>query len=257
LVASALLIFLRLGDIEMRDYDESLYALRAKEMYLSGHLMAPMYKGEVAWSSGKPPFGFWLIILSFHLLGLTPLAVRLPFALAGMGCVLLLFFIGQQLKDPRLGLFSALSLLLMPGFLKFSRQAILEPILTVLFLAALLLFHQSHRCTGRKSILYSLASGLTIGLAILTKQVVGLVILPGLLIYEIYSCKKRGGKGYWARSLSILLAMIASSIWWFLIMYGRYGSLFIQRYFGANVFRRLSTTITARETMARGSISRC
>ena len=140
----------------------------------------------------------------------------------------------------------------MPGFLKFSRQAILEPILTVLFLAALLLFHQSHRCTGRKSILYSLASGLTIGLAILTKQVVGLVILPGLLIDEIYSCRKRGGEGYWGRSLSILLAMIASSIWWFLIMYGRYGSLFIQRYFGANVFRRLSITITARETMARG-----
>ena len=110
-VASALLIFLRLGDIEMRRYDESLYALRAKEMYLSGHLMAPMHKGEVAWSSGKPPFGFWLIILSFRLFGLNPLALRLPFALAGMGCVLLLFFIGQQLKDPRLGLFSALSLL--------------------------------------------------------------------------------------------------------------------------------------------------
>jgi hypothetical protein len=46
--------------------------------------------------------------------------------------------------------------------------------------------------------------------------------------------------------------MIASSVWWFLIMYGRYGSLFIQRYFGANVFRRLSMTITTPKTMARG-----
>ena len=74
----------------------------------------------------------------------------------------------------------------------------MEPILTLLFLTALLLFHQLHRCTGRRSILYSLATGLTMGLAVLTEQVVGLVILPGLLIYEMYSYRKRGGEGYLA-----------------------------------------------------------
>jgi 4-amino-4-deoxy-L-arabinose transferase-like glycosyltransferase len=252
LVVSALLLFWHLGDIEMRRYDESLYALRAKEMCLSGHLLAPMQGGKVAWSSGKPPFGFWLIILSFRLFGLNPLALRLPFAVAGIGCIVLLYFIGQRLKDARLGLFSALSLLLMPGFLKFSRQAILEPLLTFFFLATLLFFHQSHSGIGKKAIPYGLASGLAIGLAILTKQVVGLVILPALLIYEVYSLRKRGGMDYLPRWLSLLLAMIGSSIWWFLLMYGRYGPIFIQQYFWANVLRRVGVTITARETMARG-----
>jgi len=252
LVASAILLFFRLGDIEMRPWDESLYALRAKEMYYSGHFLAPMQGGKVAWSSGKPPLGYWLILLSFHLLGLNPLALRLPFALAGVGCVFLLFMVGQQIGDRRLGLFSALALLLMPGFLDYSRRAILEPLLTFFFLAALLLFHQSHRCTTSKSILYSFASGLAIGLAILTKQVVGLVILPALLIYEIYHWRCRGGEGHLARSGSLLLATVVTSVWWFLIMYGQYGSTFLQSYFGTNVFRRLTHTITARKTMARG-----
>ena len=47
-VASTWLIFLRLGDIEMPRYDESLYALRSKGMYLSGHLMTPMQGRKVA-----------------------------------------------------------------------------------------------------------------------------------------------------------------------------------------------------------------
>jgi 4-amino-4-deoxy-L-arabinose transferase-like glycosyltransferase len=252
LVASAILLFCRLGDIEMRPWDESLYALRAKEMYYSGHFLAPMQGGKVAWSSGKPPLGYWLILLSFHLLGLNPLALRLPFALAGVGCVFLLFMVGQQIGDRRLGLFSALALLLMPGFLDYSRRAILEPLLTFFFLAALLLFHQSHRCTTSKSILYSFASGLAIGLAILTKQVVGLVILPALLIYEIYHWRCRGGGGHLARSGSLLLATVVTSVWWFLIMYGQYGSTFLQSYFGTNVFRRLTHTITAVDRMAQG-----
>ena len=250
--ASGSFLLYRLGDIEMRPWDESLYALRAKEMYLSGCLIAPMQGGEVAWGSGKPPLGFWLILLSFHLFGIGPLALRLPFALAGVGCVLLIFLIGQEIGDRRLGLFSAASLLLMPGFLDYSRRAILEPFLTFLFLAALLLFHHSHRGSPRKSILYALASGLTIGLAILTKQVVGLVILPAFLIYEIFSWKKETSNRSLSRLFSIIAAMVASSIWWFLIMYGRYGSTFVHHYFEANVLRRLTHTITARKTMARG-----
>ena len=95
-ILSALLLFYRLGDIEMKPWDESLYALRAKEMYLTGSFIAPMHDGKVAWGSGKPPLGFWLIILSYRLLGMNPLALRLPFALAGMGCIFLLFFIGQD-----------------------------------------------------------------------------------------------------------------------------------------------------------------
>ena len=251
-ILSALLLFYRLGDIEMKPWDESLYALRAKEMYLTGSFIAPMHDGKVAWGSGKPPLGFWLIILSYRLLGMNPLALRLPFALAGMGCIFLLFFIGQQIKDRMLGLFSALGLLLMPGFLDYSRRAILEPLLTFLFLGALLLFHQSHRCPPKKSILYALGTGLAIGLAVLTKQVVGLVILPALLIYEISSWRKGMGNRFLVRSLSIILATIASSIWWFLAMFGRYGSTFVHHYVDANVLRRLTHTITARKTMARG-----
>jgi len=55
ILVSACFLFYRLGDIEMRTWDESLYALRAKEMYLSRSYIAPIQGGEVAWSSGNPP----------------------------------------------------------------------------------------------------------------------------------------------------------------------------------------------------------
>jgi 4-amino-4-deoxy-L-arabinose transferase-like glycosyltransferase len=253
LVASAFLLFYRLSDIEMRPWDESLYSQRAKEMYLSGSFLAPTQGGKVAWASGKPPFGFWLITFSFHLFGVSPWALRLPFALAGSGCVLLLFLIGQHLADRRLGLLAAISLLLMPGFLTYSRQAILEPILMLLFLAALLLFSRSHSSRSRRGVLlYSLATGLLIGLAILTKQAVGLLILPALILCEIISWSRGEGEGRLLRLFSVVAAMLASSLWWFAAMYARYGSTFLQHYFQANLLRRLTTTITAADRMAQG-----
>jgi|GEM_PF-3215402 len=254
LTVSSFLLFYRLSDIEMKPWDESVYALRSKEMYLSRSFLAPIQDGKVAWSSGKPPLGFWLIIASFHLFAINPFSLRLPFAIAGLGCIFLVFLIGKQLAGRRMGILAALSLLLMPGFLLYCRRAILEPLLTFLFLSALFLYHRSWVTSSPRSFpLFALGSGMAIGLAMLAKQVVGLIVLPAILIHDFLEGKPGKVRPLLSRRSSLaLLAALATSGWWFLLMYLLHGPLFLNHYFGINVFRRLTHTITARSTKLTG-----
>lgn len=69
------------GLMPITDPAESNYALTAREMIESGDLLSPRIHGRFWYD--KPALFYWLLILSFKVLGFTDFAARLPSAIAG------------------------------------------------------------------------------------------------------------------------------------------------------------------------------
>lgn len=74
------------------------YALTAKEMVMSGNWMSPQIYG-IYWYD-KPIMVYWLLSISYSILGFTDLAARLPSAFCGaLSVTLLTWYVRRILKD--------------------------------------------------------------------------------------------------------------------------------------------------------------
>jgi len=84
--------FLQLDNFPIRNWDESMYAVNAFEMFNNHNFIVPYYKGNPDMLILKPPLNTWLQVLFIKFIGYNELAIRLPSALASSGSALLLFF---------------------------------------------------------------------------------------------------------------------------------------------------------------------
>src|SRR5712692_9822855 len=86
---SSLMIFLRLGELPLRDPDEGRNSEVAREMQRSGAWLVPTYDG-LAYLD-KPAFYFKAVALSFSVFGSSETSARLPSALFGCALLAMLF----------------------------------------------------------------------------------------------------------------------------------------------------------------------
>ena len=89
------LLFYRLGDGSLHDWDEAIYAQVAKEMVLSDTWMSLTWNGTPFFH--KPPLYFWLTALTYKMIGVNEFAARLWPAIFGFGVVVLTFVLGVRL----------------------------------------------------------------------------------------------------------------------------------------------------------------
>src|SRR5262249_38834739 len=111
LVICWLLFFYRLGDRDLWNSHEARAAMDAQAILADGCWGLPhLYNGRPEMQ--KPPLYYWLVALLAGGKGGTVDAwvVRLPAALAGLGCVLLIYGLGRRLGRPVAGFVAALVL---------------------------------------------------------------------------------------------------------------------------------------------------
>ena len=163
-------------------------------MQEGGHPLVPTYNGEPDLWNTKPPLMIWMQVGMMKLFDPGELAVRFPSAIAGLLTVLLVFFfISYYLKDPLTGFLAGLILLSSKGFIiehaarHGDYDALLVLWLTLAFLSYFIFLQTKD--TGRSKIIYVTIISLT--LAVLTKGVAGLLILPALFISTILFKKIR------------------------------------------------------------------
>lgn len=108
---TAPLLWLGLGNHHFWLADEPFVAEVAREMHASGDFLVPRLNGEPFLE--KPPLHYAAVALSFRLFGVTPLAARLPSALAGLLTVCLTYVLGRRLFGRRAAIMGAL---LLPTF---------------------------------------------------------------------------------------------------------------------------------------------
>ncbi|OGG24461.1 hypothetical protein A3A79_04735 [Candidatus Gottesmanbacteria bacterium RIFCSPLOWO2_01_FULL_43_11b] len=146
LLLSSFLLFWRLGDTHLSNWDEAWYADVSRTIAEKGNVLTPTWNGQPFLE--KPPLHYWLTAISYRIFGDSEFSARFISAVAGIGTTLLAYKFG--------GLSSALILLSTPAFLWRARTGNLDSLLTFLiFLSAVY------------------PSGAASGLAFLTKGFIG------------------------------------------------------------------------------------
>lgn len=228
LIVSCAMLLPNLGGIALLDPDEPVYGQTAKEMLAAGDLLSPRIYGDYWYD--KPPMYYWLVALSFQLLGVSELAARLPSTISALACVMLVFWQVGKMRGVAVGLLSGLVLVSSFEFFYLAKGAVTDSTLNLFITAALLAF-------WRKKYLWCYVFA---GLATLTKGPIGLVFPLG--IGALYLCVSRQGREllnprlYWG--LAIYAAIAAP---WYVAMYNVHGMAFIETFLGFHNLTRFTT----------------
>lgn len=117
LIASAAALFAAgTSTLSLPSLDDALYARWGVEMARSGGSFTVTRMGEPEFA--KPPLQFWLLAMSFGLLGENDAAARLPSLLMACATLLLVFRLGSRLFDERTELTAAALLVVTPYFVE-------------------------------------------------------------------------------------------------------------------------------------------
>ena len=178
----ALAAMLHLGTAGWGDvYDglEGQFAGGAREMLLSQQWFVPTNDGVPRLDT--PPLVYWLIALSYKALGVTPMAARLPAAIAMIVSVGLTFLIGERLAGYWRGFSAGLIHLCFAGTFLVGRSATAEPVASAFIAGAIYCAVCGYQ---RRPFRRAWFTGfwLCAGLGCLSKGTIVLVDLAGTLI---------------------------------------------------------------------------
>ena len=181
IILASFLIFFQLNRADIQ-HDDATYALRSigyfDYMDSTNTQTTPIVWFEEIpnWSKlsfhDHPPLVFLIQNLFFKLFSVSSFTARLPFALAGIGCVLLLYFIGKRLYNEKIGLLASFILAISSYHNWASKIGYLEGIALFFILLTLLMLLKG--IEEPKKFIYF---GIALGLTLLTKYTV-LFILP-------------------------------------------------------------------------------
>lgn len=243
LILIALCIYLfvfKLGASTLWNFDEPIYGEVAKEMLKLGDWITPHFNYQ-PWFD-KPPLYMWLTALTFRFFGWNELTTRLWSALFGIGGVIVVYFLGKNIFNKRVGFLAGLVLATSFQYIVQSRLGLLDVPLNFFISLSLLFFCLGYKRTSRKRVYYLLFFA-SMGLATLTKGPIG-ALLPCLIIglylllaKEIKILKEMGLLG----GVIIYLAIAAP---WYIIEFLLHGKEFVNSFF---LLRHITRYLTSFE----------
>lgn len=235
----AAFLFLLWGSwlLPVTDPVESNYALTAKEMVQSGNWMSPQIYGTFWYD--KPIMVYWLLSISYSLLGFTDLASRLPAVICGsLSVTLLIWYVQKIKKDAVIAIWSGTMMALSLEFWVISHAIITDSILLLFTIPTMLSGYLGVMENSRKHLIIAYGAA---GLACLTKGPVGLV-LPGALLLLWCLSMKSGKMAARLFPWQGILVFFAITLPWYLGMYMIHGSDFVNQFLGLhNILRATSS----------------
>src|SRR6476661_2390617 len=204
LLMMAVNVLAGLGSVALNDSDEARYGVAAWEMLQHKSFILTTYAGQPEYWNLKPPLGYWLMALSFWILGPTPFALRLPSALCAIGAVAVAMAISRRWLGRRASLLTGLFLSTAYGFLTNhgARSGDLDSMLTLLLLVAAFEVSRLERSPWRV-----VSLGFLLGLGFLLKSFAILPLMVSAGLYALWT-------GSWRRQrlVPILLAFLAFAL---------------------------------------------
>lgn len=229
-VFAALIIFWRLGEGSIGDYDEAAYAQISREILRTNDWNTPRWNGVEFFD--KPPVCLWLTAIAYKFFGTNEFAARFCAALAGVGAVVLTCVLGKKLFSTwAVGLGAAL-ILLTPSknlhnhgynFVGLARVGMLDMPLIFLSECSLLLAWLSQSNPA-----YLVWLGIPLGLGVMVKSIAGL--LPYFVVFAFFILAVPRSV-WWRRELALGLVISALIIVpWHLGQLLVWGRLFFNSY---------------------------
>ena len=230
---TSIILFTSLHKGGLSGFDDAIYAHEAKQMLVTGDWWNVRFNGGLNFQ--YPPLFIWLDALSMRVLGITDFAAKFPSAVLSLGTVLLVFLIVRRLSDDFwLPICAAWVLMLSQYFMKYSLHAMTDVPFTFFVTLSIYLYLR-----GIERHWYWIPSGLSIGMGILTRSILGLIPAAIIVSHLIYT--RRGWvlrkSQFWAGAL---LAVLLPALW-FGVQYSLYGPQFIAGHFSF-VTSKLTTT---------------
>lgn len=232
------LLFYKIGNHPMIDWDEGIYAQIARQAIDQHSFIDLHWDGSISpqnptglWFE-KPPLMFWLTESSFAVFGITEFAARFWSTLFALGVVILTYLLAKQLfKSEIVGIFSVVVYYLVHYFITQAWYLKFDIPVTFFILASFLAFNKA---TENKK--YYLLFWACLGLGVLTKSIIGLMPLPiifiqSLVIKNFSYLKER----FFYYGLLIFFAVILP---WHIVESLRYGKAFWSVYLGLQVLER-------------------
>ena len=163
-------------DIPLFDPDEGLHASITQEMVEQGDWITPRLRGEPFLD--KPILYFWAEALSLKLLGMDEISVRLPGILFGLLGVITTALVAWRLFDRTTGRIAALAYATTILPTAMAQAASHDVALVPWVNLGILLFWEADRAASRRArVALTLAIGVVLGLACLTKGLVGVALI--------------------------------------------------------------------------------
>jgi 4-amino-4-deoxy-L-arabinose transferase-like glycosyltransferase len=242
----------QLGSLGLMDKTEGLFVEIPRQMLTSGDWITPRWNGEIFFD--YPVWGYWMVALSFRLLGVSEWAARLPVVLAASASVFAVFgllLLVARTSEPhhqRIGraTLGATVLALSPGWLGWGRSSVTDMFLASAVTLALLGFvvahtAEAHRLWQRR--LGFMALAVFCGIAVLAKGPVGL-LLPGLVMLVFWALKgtllKELRTTPWIPLVLLFLGVAAP---WYGLATAANGSEFLGRFLGFSNLERFTSVI--------------
>ncbi|MBB77703.1 MAG: glycosyl transferase [Crocinitomicaceae bacterium] len=187
LVLLSFIFFVGLGHNHLFDWDEINFAESAREMIESNNYLRVQINYQSFWE--KPPFFFWLQVVSMFFFGINEFAARFPNAFFGLIYLLTFFYIGRKHFNQTFGIIWALIYFgsLLPHI--YFKSGIIDPIFNYfIFISIYFMMIAMDKCHKKKST-YAFLSGIFSGLSVITKGPVGFLLLA--LTFVTYTLIKR------------------------------------------------------------------
>lgn len=237
-VLSCALIFPGLGDGTMRPYDEGLYGKLARNAIEYDVLLhAVDVEGELYGGFTKPPLTIALVVASFKAFGISLFALRLPFAIAMLGLVLVAFAWGRRIAGIPMAVAWAGTMLMVSATTRWGRVACIEPMLMLWITMGLWAYHEALVTEGRKALRWLIVAGLALAMAVGTKQLVVAIAIAPIVGLELW---RRDGRAALRRlAIALGLPMLAGGTW-VAMMIVRHGAATFEIYLRTGVLRRVS-----------------
>ncbi len=177
-VATFFLFFFQLRNIPLWSSDEGRYGEVAREMWESRNFIVPHF--NYLPFLDKPILAPALTAVSYTFLGINAFATRLPIALSAIFGIAFFYCFSKKLFDKETAFFSSILLLTTTGYFLVGRFAVIDMLMTCFL--SLALFCLMTACLAQKP-RYYLAAYTFMGLAFLTKGLIG-IVLPSLIFFS-------------------------------------------------------------------------
>jgi len=256
-------LFHHLGTGDLKDWDESVYALRALAIVEKGGLVwldqvdysvgenqtFTEYKKKGYYSAAFPPLLVWGSAISFHLFGVTELAHRIPTALVAMSGLVALYAMATLLGNRVAGILAVVVLFSIDQYLYYSRRGQFD-VWFITFLMWALMFYAHAQVPDGKRRRWLILCGITLGLSLMSKIVIGAVLFTIVVAPWAIIRIARGRKtmGSFIEEL-MWVGGAALVVWtpWHLYMTLSAGQDFWDYYIGFHLLSRTGTVLDNHE----------
>ena len=201
IVLSGILFFVfTSSDFFLHSWDERYHALVAKN-FLKHPFLPTLYNNPILpydykiWIGNhiwlhKQPLPIWLIAGSMKIFGINEIALRLPSIIMSSIGIYLTFKIGHYFFNKKVGVFSAFLFSVNGLIIELTAGRVATDHVDIAFMFFILLaIFLTTQFIERKYMLYTVLIGVSIGGALLTKWLTGLIVLPIWLLL-VWDSKK-------------------------------------------------------------------